>query len=148
MPNMDNQKHYNLPNIKGNQKAIRTKRAAADKDNYYSKFNIECLEFALMNLTPNAFKLWAWFTKNQDGYQFALSGIEVQGACSFSKGTYDKCVKELIDKGFLRPALLYPKFRGYIFVEGGPLQGAYPEEKQLAPDLWEAAQDSTEFKEG
>lgn len=119
---------YAIPNVKGKQKAIRIKKSTTNEYNLYSRFKIDAIEYALNILSPNAFKVWAWLNANANNYQFALSGVEVQGACNISKGTYDRAVKELVNEGFLRPAMLFPNFRGYIFSEFGNNDGPYEEE--------------------
>ena len=128
---MQPNKRYQIPNVKPKQKEIRVKRSQCDKDNPFTTLNLAYLNPTLFNLSGNTFKVWAWFCKNKEGYQFALSGTKVQEDCHISKGTYDKAIKELIDNGYLREALLFPNFRGYIFVEGGPSSPQYEEEKAL-----------------
>lgn len=128
MPQMKEGIRYSIPNIKGKQKAIRIKKAEINDQTLYSRLRLDAVNFALKVLSPSAFKLWVWFSSNANNYQFALSGVEVQGACGISKGTYDRAIKELIEQGFLRPAQLFPNFRGYIFVEFGGNDGPYPEE--------------------
>ena len=128
MPEMKEGVKYSIPNVKGKQKAIRIKKADTNEYNLYSRFRLDAVNFALKVLSPSAFKLWTWFNTNAHNYQFALSGVEVQEACGISKGTYDRGIKELIDNGFLRPAQLFPNFRGYIFVEFGDNDGPYQEE--------------------
>lgn len=122
---------YKIPNVKPKQKAIRIKRCQCNKENPYTTLNLAGLEATLYNLSPSAFKVWCWFCMNKEGYEFALTGTKVQKDCHISKATYDKAIKELIDYGYLRQALLFPNFQGYIFVEGGEMSSEYQEEKEL-----------------
>lgn len=138
-------KHYQIPNVRPNQKAIRVKRSKCNKENPYTTLNLMQLNATLFNLSGNAFKVWTWFCTNKEGYQFALSGTQVQQDCHISKGTYDRAIKELIDNGYLREALLFPKFRGYIFVEGGTAEPEYEEEIALQQFLQEGC---INFQEG
>ena len=128
---LERNKKYKLPFVRGNQKAIRVKKALADRTNYYTRINLEALTNALTVLSPNTFKLWVWLGANADDFNFPLSSAEATQECSFSRSTYDKAIAELIEKKFLRPALLFPKFKGFLFVEKGQLEGLYPEEVNL-----------------
>lgn len=106
-----------MPLIKGNQKAIRVKKAPSDKDHPYAIFNLEHSRYAMAVLSSNAFRIWFFLNANKDNYEFALSPNQFKDI--MSKTTYLKCVKELEQYGFIRKAGLYPNFHGYIFVEGG-----------------------------
>lgn len=119
---------YNIPNVQNNQKAVRIKKGISDTNHYYSKFNIEYLMYAIINLSSNGFKMWCILNKNKDGYEMKLSANDFKGI--MCKSTYLKALKELEQNGFLRKAQLYPNFFGYIFVEGGDL-----EEKQYAEQI-------------
>ena len=100
-----------------NQRAIRVVKAPVGASNPYSMFNIEAARAALLNLSPNAFKLWFYMNMNQNGYEFGLSSVETRAYCGFSKNTYTKCFKELVDKGYLEAVELYPDLDGFIFKE-------------------------------
>ena len=127
---MDPNKKYNLPPIKGNQKAIRIKKAVSDREHPYSLFNIEALKYASVNLSPNGFKAWAVLNINKNNYECALNLQMFKGM--MGDNTYRRVVNELIEKGFLRKACLYPNFEGYIFVEGGDQEEmVYQEENDL-----------------
>ena len=87
-----NRRIYTAPNQKV-IKVIKTNKA---------EYN-NALEYALYALTPNTFKIWVYLINNQPDYLLALSRIEVMEVCNIgSKDTYSKCVKELIDKGYMR----------------------------------------------
>ena len=86
-----------VPNQKIVQIAPRTKR---DADHLFATMNIDALQAAVQDLKGSALKLWLYFNKNQDGYQFELS----QKACrdwGIKKDSYYSAVDELIKKGFL-----------------------------------------------
>ena len=124
-------KKYAIPYVRGNQKAIRIKKAETSDKILYSKFQLNSLYVAMFNLSPNTFKLWAYLNANKDQHCFALSNTDIAEATGMSKGTYDKAVKELIDNGYLRQGLLFPNFKGYIFVEEGADAPLQDEEIQL-----------------
>lgn len=110
--------NYQLPYIRGNQKAIRLKKADLT-DKLYTRYELESLQNALLNLTPTTFKVWAYLCSNKHNYTFALKPEEVMGACNISRNTYAKSIRELQDKNYLRPAQLFPGFQGYILDEDG-----------------------------
>lgn len=88
-----------VPNQKIVQIAQRTKR---DTENIYARMNIEALSAAVRDLKGSALKMWLYFNKNQDGYQFELS----QKACSawgIKKDSYYAGICELEEKGYLLP---------------------------------------------
>ena len=63
--------------------------------------NVQALACAVKALNGEAFKLWCYLNKNQNGYTFNLSK---QDALSFglgSESSYNRAVKALIDKGYL-----------------------------------------------
>lgn len=127
---MKEDRHYAIPNVQTNQRAIRIKKAQSDDQHYYSKFNIQYLLYAIYNLSSNAFKIWCLLNKNKDGYEFKMSHSDFSQL--MSKPTYLKAVRELIDFGFLREGELFPGFKGYIFVEGGDLEEKeFKEEENL-----------------
>ena len=84
-----------------NQKIVRiSKRMPRDREHLYATMNLDALQFAMQELKGSSFKLWAYFNKNQDNYQFELS----QKACEewgIKKDSYYSAVDELINKGFL-----------------------------------------------
>ena len=48
-----------------NQRNIAVNKESADQYNLYAKINLEALETAMQVLSPNAFKIWIYFAKNQ-----------------------------------------------------------------------------------
>ena len=88
-----------VPNQKIVQIARRTKR---DKDNLYAMTNLEALQQAMNILKGSGLKMWLYLNKNQDNYRLELS----QKACEewgIKKDSYYDGVRNLIDKGYLRP---------------------------------------------
>jgi ferredoxin len=59
------------------------------------------MEQAAQKLDAGAFKLWVYFAKNQNGYEFALSSSEVEKTFGMKIKQYNNAVKELIEKGYL-----------------------------------------------
>lgn len=84
-----------------NQKTIRIEKEQASKDNPYAIYNLNALKTAMLTLKGEAFKLWCYLDKNQNGYTFALSKVDALNWGIGSKSSYDRAVKELIEKGYL-----------------------------------------------
>lgn len=84
-----------------NQKTIRIEKEQANKDNPYAIYNLNALKAAMLDLKGEAFKLWCYLDKNQNGYTFALSKVDALNWGIGSKSSYDRAVKELIEKGYL-----------------------------------------------
>lgn len=84
-----------------NQKTIRIEKEQANKENPYSIYNLNALKSAMLELKGEAFKLWCYLDKNQNGYTFALSKVDALNWGIGSKSSYDRAVKELIEKGYL-----------------------------------------------
>ena len=84
-----------------NQKTIETHKEPSDKDNPYSIFNLNALDCAASDLKNDTFKLWCYLNKNQAGYTFALSNVDAIKFGIGSRSSYDRGIKELIEKGYL-----------------------------------------------
>lgn len=84
-----------------NQKITQVHKEPTDEKNIYAKINNEALCKAAMDLKGSTFKLWIYFAKNQNNYQFELSSKAVENYCGISDKTYRESVKELISKGYL-----------------------------------------------
>ena len=72
-----------------------------NKDNLYSVINLSALKNAMMDLKGETFKLWCYLNKNRDGYTFFLSKVDALQWGIGSKSSYDRAVKELIEKRYL-----------------------------------------------
>ena len=79
-----------------NQKITKVHKEVCDTQHIYAKINADALQNAMMTLKPSSFKLWLYFAKNQDNYQFELSSAAVCAWCSMSDKSYRESVKELI----------------------------------------------------
>lgn len=55
----------------------------------------------MVNLKGETFKLWCYLNKNQNNHTFALSKVDAMRWGIGSKSSYDRAVKELIEKGYL-----------------------------------------------
>lgn len=91
--------------VSNNQKVITIQKEVCNnqnKDNYYAKINLNALQKAMIDLdTEASIKMWLYFAKNQNGYQMALSSIDAIMWGIGSKGSYDRAIKMLIEKGYL-----------------------------------------------
>ena len=92
-----------MTNIKTvpNQKVIRVTKEICDKQHTYAAINIAAMEEAARNLDAGAFKLWIYFAKNQENYQFALSSKAVEEVFGMKIKQYNNAIKELQDKGYV-----------------------------------------------
>lgn len=99
-----------------NQKVVQVKHEICDADHIYTMCNVKANSAAMKELSANTYKLYMYFDLNQDGYLFALSYKAVHEATGMSDKTYQRAIKELIDKGYL------VKSKGqnnlYIFYDG------------------------------
>lgn len=86
-----------------NQKIIQiAPREKCDNEHLYAIMNQESMREAMKVLSGSSIKLWLYFIKNQDGYQFELSRVDCE-KWGIKKDAYYHAVKELTDKGFLVP---------------------------------------------
>ena len=84
-----------------NQKTISVQKEKCSADELYSMYNLGALQYAMLDLKGEAFKIWVYIGKNQHGYTFGLSKVDAINWGIGSKSSYDRAVKELIDKGYL-----------------------------------------------
>ena len=84
-----------------NQRSIKINKEKTDNINLYAKVNLNALETAMQVLSSNGFKIWMYLAKNQNGYCFNLSAVDLLLKCGLSDSTYRKCFKELCEKGYL-----------------------------------------------
>lgn len=84
-----------------NQKVVKVNKEKCDKAHLYATINLDAMEAAAQELKAGAFKLWVYFAKNQNNYEFALSNKEVLDTFGIKKDQYDSAIKELKDKGYL-----------------------------------------------
>lgn len=93
-------KNYNVKTTP-NQKVVKLKKKMCDKQNTYATINIDAFNKAGQDLDAGAFKLWAYFAKNQDGYEFALSSKAVETEFGIKIKQYNNAIHTLIEKGYL-----------------------------------------------
>lgn len=84
-----------------NQKLIQVQKEREDKNNLYCVMSLEALQYAMIDLKGETFKLWSYINKNQNGYTFALSKTDAIKWGIGSKSSYDRAVAELKEKGYL-----------------------------------------------
>jgi hypothetical protein len=65
-------------------------------------FHLDALQRAMNTLKGETLKLWLYFVKNQDGYQFELSQ-KALAEWGLKKDAYYKAVNKLIEVGYLTP---------------------------------------------
>lgn len=94
-----------------NQKTITTHNDSSDvakrlSDQGKYGFHIVVNDYdsqAMKELSPCAYKLYRYLNKNLNGYTFDLSSVDVANYTGISQNSYDRAVKELIEKRFLIP---------------------------------------------
>lgn len=118
-----------IPKLVGNQKAIRINRIPLE-GNRFTALNYKAQQDAMAALRPNTFKVWVYLCGHKDDYELGLSSKAITKFCNISRGTYDRAVEELIEKGYLtKKENLRTGIDGYEFWEGGALQsGSYQTE--------------------
>lgn len=84
-----------------NQKIITVNKAPTDRNNKYMCVNIDALQKAMNDLTPAQLKVWCYFAKNQNDYEFELSSVAVCAFCNISDKTYRDAIKTLVEKRYL-----------------------------------------------
>lgn len=84
-----------------NQKIVTVEKEPCGKGNLYAAINLNAMEAAAQDLDAGAFKLWIYFAKNQNGYEFALSSKDAKDIFGLGKSQYDTAVKKLISSGYL-----------------------------------------------
>ena len=85
-----------------NQKRITgIHKEPCDKSHVYALINQEAIRNAMLELKPSTVKVWFYFAKNQESYEFDLSSVAVCEYCNISDKTYREAVKELVDKRYL-----------------------------------------------
>ena len=84
-----------------NQKIVKVEKEPCGNGNLYAAINLKAMEAAAQNLDAGAFKLWIYFAKNQNGYEFALSSKDAKDTFGLGKSQYDTAIKKLISSGYL-----------------------------------------------
>ena len=81
-----------------NQKIIKIPNRQVCKQIIFDKSTIEN---ALKDLDGSALKLWFYFYLQEENSAIALSSIDVKNKVNISKSSYDRSLKELINKNYL-----------------------------------------------
>lgn len=99
-----------------NQKIVKIQKDRCDNSNriyYYSKTNLDSESNAAKDLDAGAFKLWRFFSRNTNGYEFALSNKDAEENFGIKIKQYNNAVETLISKGYL----VKQEGNNYIFYE-------------------------------
>ena len=75
--------------------------------------NLEAEAAAARNLKYSSMILWLYLSRNQNGYELALSPKDVEETMGLSERTYRTCKNELMEKGYL----VQVKGNRYMFYE-------------------------------
>lgn len=89
-----------------NQRTVTVNKELCDDkhvNNYYAKINLVALKEAMHSLTPKAFELWLYFSKNQDKHSFYLSKVDFLNWCNIGKTSYYNAFNELVEGNYLIP---------------------------------------------
>ena len=88
-----------------NQRIIQIgKRTVRDAGHIYATANIDALNYAIRELSGSGFKLWSYFNKNQEGYEFELSQKACENQCGIKRSSFYSAINELKAKGYLQEA--------------------------------------------
>lgn len=95
-----------MPNYNSNpnQRSITTHKELTDdkcKDNYYAKINLNALQKAMKTLSPKAFELWIYLSKNQDNHFFWLSKVDFLSWSKIGTSSYYNAFNELKKEMYL-----------------------------------------------
>ena len=95
-----------MPNYNSNpnQRGITTHKEITDNkdvENYYAKINLKALRNAMNGLTPKAFELWIYSSKNQDNHFFWLSKVDFLSWSNVGESSYYNAFNELKRLGYL-----------------------------------------------
>lgn len=91
-------------NSNPNQRSITTHKEMTDDkcaDNYYAKINLNALKDAMKKLTPKAFELWIYLSKNQNNHFFWLSKVDFLSWSNVGETSYYNAFNELKKFGYL-----------------------------------------------
>ena len=92
-----------MPNYNSNpnQRSVTTHKEATDDKNFYAKINLEALRKSMSSLTPKAFELWIYLSKNQDNHFFWLSKVDFLSWSNVKDSSYYEAFNELKRLGYL-----------------------------------------------
>ena len=84
-----------------NQKQIHVKKEECNKNNTYTTINIYALQEAMKNLSNAEFKIWMYFAKNTNNYEFDLSPAEAAMNWGIKKNTMQETIRKFIELGYM-----------------------------------------------
>lgn len=96
-----------------NQLVVEVQKEPCDKAHLYSMRNLEAEAAAARDLKYSSMILWLYLSRNQNGYELALSPKDVEETMGLSERTYRTCKNELMEKGYL----VQVKGNRYMFYE-------------------------------
>lgn len=91
-------------NSNSNQRSIVVHKEVTNNENienYYAKINLNALKMAMSSLTPKAFELWIYLSKNKDKYFMWLSKVDFLNWSNVKSTSYYKAFDELKELGYL-----------------------------------------------
>ena len=127
-----------VPNQK---RVIIGKRVKRNKSHLYAMMNIEALQEAIQNLKWSSLKMWLYFNKNQDNYQFDLS-VKACKDWGIKKDSYYSGIAELIAKGYLVP--IQEGSNVYVFFESANSEKQMSDYSKFTIQDWENQNGSSE----
>ena len=84
-----------------NQKTVLICKEPCNYNNKYTTINLAALEHAMRDLTNAQFKIWVYFAKNRNGYEFDLSPA-LANECGIAKSTMQETVRHFERVGYLK----------------------------------------------
>ena len=96
-----------------NQTIVSIESSPCDDIHLCSMRNIEAECAAARDLKYSSMILWLYLSRNQNGYELALSPKDVEETMGLSERTYRTCKNELMEKGYL----VQVKGNRYMFYE-------------------------------
>lgn len=95
-----------MPNYNSNpnQRSIKVHKEITNNEsteNYYTKINLNALKNAMSSLTPKAFELWIYLSKNQNNHFMWLSKTDFLSWSNIKSSSYYSAFNELKENGYL-----------------------------------------------
>ena len=95
-----------MPNFNSNpnQRSITVHKEVTNNDkqeNYYTKINLIALKNAMKELSPKAFELWIYLSKNKDNHFMWLSKVDFLSWSNIKSTSYYEAFNELKNKKYL-----------------------------------------------
>ncbi len=93
-------------NSNPNQRIVTINKEPVDgkeEKNYYAIINLLALKNAMHTLTPKAFELWIYLSKNQNEFTFYLSKVDFLNWSNVKEQSYYNAFNELKEHNYLIP---------------------------------------------